>query len=65
MSPIDRTRHIDIRYFAIQDWCEDGDIIMKHIARIINPSDDFTKPFGYILNSCHFHRIIRHHNSNY
>ena len=35
-SLINQTRNINIRYFAIQDWREDGDIIMKHIAVIIN-----------------------------
>ena len=63
-SPTDRTRHIDIRYFAIQDWQEDGDIIMKHIPGIINPSDDFTKPVGYILHARHCRHIMGHYLSN-
>ena len=29
--PIERSRHIDIQYFAIQDWKDRGDIIMRHI----------------------------------
>jgi len=42
--PAGRTRHIDIRFFAIQGWKEQGDIILHYIPGIINPSDDLTKP---------------------
>ena len=31
--PTDRTCHIYIRYFAIQDWKVGGSIIMVHIQR--------------------------------
>jgi hypothetical protein len=34
-SPTDRTRHMDLRFFAIQDWRESGDIVMSHIAGIL------------------------------
>ena len=49
----ERSRHIDIQHFAIQDWAEAGDIIMRHIPGIINPPDDLTKPLGWILHSRH------------
>ena len=51
--PTERTRHIDIRFFAIQGWKERGDIILHHIPGIINPSDDLTKPLGWVLHSRH------------
>lgn len=35
--PTECTQHINVRYFAIQDWREYGDIIVKHIPGIINP----------------------------
>ena len=44
--PTERTRHIDIRFFAIQGWKEQGDVILLHIPGVINPSDDPTKPLG-------------------
>ena len=52
ISPTECTRHLDIRYFSIQDWREAGDIIMEHIPGILNPSDDLTKPSdtSYMLN---------------
>ena len=37
-SPTDRTSYIDICYF-----------IMVHINRILNLSNDLTKPLGYVL----------------
>ena len=60
-SPTDRTRHLDLRYFAIQDWREDGDIIMEHIPGVINPSNDLTKPLGYVLHARHCRRIMGHY----
>ena len=52
---------MDIRYFAIQDWKEDGDIEVHHIPGIINPSDDLTKPLGWVLHSRHCRRLMGHH----
>ena len=49
ISPTEQTRHLDIRYFAIQDWRETGDIIMEHIPGILNPNNNRAKPFGYVL----------------
>ena len=45
-SPTERTRRMALRFFAIQDWREAGDIIMKLISGVLNPSDDMTKPLG-------------------
>jgi hypothetical protein len=42
-KPTTRSCHIDIQHFAIQEWRQRGDIIMHHIAGIINPSDQATK----------------------
>ena len=50
-SPTERARHIDIWYFAIQNWREDKDILMFHIPGVVNPSDGLTKPLGYILHA--------------
>ena len=58
--PTERSRHIDIQHFAIQDWKDAGDIVMRHIPGIINPSDDLTKPLGWVLHSRHARRIMGH-----
>lgn len=60
-SPTGLARHIDIYYFPIQDWKLDGSIIMVHINGILNPSDDMTKPLGYILHSLNCHQIMGHY----
>jgi hypothetical protein len=59
--PTERSRHIDIQHFAIQDWKAAGDIVMCHIPGIINPSDGLTKPLGWILHSRHARRIMGHY----
>jgi hypothetical protein len=58
--PTDRSRHIDIQAFAIQDWKDNGDILMHHIPGVINPSDSLTKPTGWILHSRHCRRLMGH-----
>ena len=60
-SPIERTRHIDYRFFQIQDWRIDGDIIMLHIPGILNVSDAETKPLGFVLHSQHYRQMMGHY----
>ena len=59
--PTERTRHIDIRFFAIQTWKEDNLILLTHIKGILNPSDDLTKPLGWVLHSRHARRLMGHY----
>jgi hypothetical protein len=50
-KPTTHSCHIDIQHFAIQEWCQCGDIIMHHIPGIINHSDQATKALGWTLHS--------------
>jgi hypothetical protein len=59
--PTERSWHIDIQHFATQDWKDAGDIIMSFIPGIPNPSDDLTKPLGWILHERHHACRIRRH----
>ena len=59
-APTDRTRHMAIRFFALQDWRLDGDIIMIHIPGILNVSDNLTKPLGWVLHARHCRRHMGH-----
>ena len=61
-TPTERTRHMDIRFFSLQDWHEDGDLIMKHIPGQLNPSDDLTKSLGRVLHHKHCRRMMGHLN---
>ena len=52
-SPTEQSHHLDIHYFTIQDWREAGDIIMELIPGVLNPSNNMTKPLGYVLHARH------------
>ena len=60
--PTERSRHIEIPFFAIQDWRRDGFIEMTHIAGTINSSDVLTKPLAWVLHSRHARRLMGHYN---
>ena len=63
-KPTERTRHMDIRFFATQDWVHSSkDIRLSHIPGIINPSDDLTKPLGRVLHERHARYVMGHYNS--
>jgi hypothetical protein len=57
----ERSRHIDIQMFAIQDWKDRGDILLAHIPGVINPADALTKALGWVLHSRHLHRLLGSH----
>ena len=59
-KPTERSRHIDVCFFAIQDWKDTGIITMKRIPGIINLADDLTKPLVYVLHSRHARFIMGH-----
>ena len=59
--PTSRTRHCEIRFFAIQGWKEEGSIDMKHIPGILNPSDSLTKLLGWVLHTRHVRRMMGHY----
>ena len=59
------TKHIG--FFALQDWIHvtTKDIELLHIPSIINPSDDLTKPLGWVLHSRHAQYIMGHYDDVY
>ena len=59
--PTVRARHVEIQHFAIQEWRNQGDIIMQHCPGVINSSDDLTKPLGWVLHSRHARRNMGHY----
>ena len=56
-----RARHIEIHDFAIQEWQARKELVMQHIPRIINASDDLTKALGLVLHSQHARRSMGHY----
>lgn len=49
MKPTKRTRHVDSRFFAILDWVQTDQILVKKIDTSDNASDVLTKPTGRII----------------
>ena len=43
-QPTIRTRHMDIKHFAIQEWVEEDLIVLEQIASENNSADSMTKP---------------------
>ena len=51
--PTCRTRHLDIKHFALLDWTETDQIILSSISTHDNPSDCMTNVLGPQLFSRH------------
>jgi hypothetical protein len=59
IRPTDQTRHMDIKWFAIQEWIHiDKDIILIHISGDLNASDALTKALAWIKHSRHMTRAM-------
>ena len=56
--PTDRTRHMDIQYFALQQWIKQKHIILHHMPGTLNPADSLTKALAWILHSRHTNRLM-------
>ena len=58
LKPTKRTRHVDSRYFAILDWVQTDQIIVKKIDTSDNASDVLTKATGRIIFYRHVDTIL-------
>jgi hypothetical protein len=56
--PTDRSRHIDIHNFSLQDWVRQGDVLPEHICGTINPADATAKALGRVLHYRHCMRMM-------
>jgi hypothetical protein len=48
-KPTPRSRHIDVKYYAIQEWVERDLVILQRIDTADNTADILTKPLSRIL----------------
>jgi len=48
-KPTPRSRHIDIKYYAIQEWVERDLVLLTRIDTSLNMGDHFTKPLPKLL----------------
>ena len=59
-KPTTRTRHIDVRYFAICDWVERDLVLLERVDTSQNLADHFTKQLNRILFYRHIDYIMGH-----
>jgi hypothetical protein len=59
-KPTSRTRHIDIKYFALCDWVESDLIRLERIDTSIIIADHLTKPLPQILFHRHADFLLGH-----
>jgi hypothetical protein len=59
-KPTPRTRHMDIKYFALRDWVEQDLIHLERINTKINLADPFTKTLQCASFHCHVDFILGH-----
>ena len=64
-KPTERARHIDIQYFAIQEWTARKIISLDHTPGRINFSDALTKALGNVLLNRHCTRMMGYAGSPY
>jgi hypothetical protein len=57
-KPTERSRHIDVQFFALLQWVKDGDVLLVHVEGTCNPSDALTKPLGWIIHHRHCYRVM-------
>ena len=50
-KPTSRTRHVDIKFYAIQEWVERDLVVLKRIDTAINMADHYTKPLPRIFST--------------
>ena len=60
-----RTKHVDVKKFALLDWVEQDLVIMKRVKTSDNAADGLTKSLGRILHYRHFDYIMGHHKQQY
>ena len=59
-KPTPRTRHVEIKYFALSEWVERDLLSPERVDTSINMADNFTKPLNRILFHRHTDVILGH-----
>eukprot|EP00957_Ditylum_brightwellii_P164448 12519960-Ditylum_brightwellii.AAC.1 len=50
------TSHINISYFALQEWLQEGKVNLAHIRGVANPANALNKALGWTL---HHHHVMQ------
>jgi deoxyuridine 5'-triphosphate nucleotidohydrolase len=59
-QPTRRTRHMEIKHFALLDWVEQDLLILQHVPTSQNVADAMTKPLEKTLFYRHFDTYMGH-----
>jgi hypothetical protein len=59
-KPTTRTRHMDIRYFALAEWVERDLVILEQIHTSVNEADHLTKTLDKTLFYRHVDHLMGH-----
>jgi len=57
-QPTRRTRHMELKHFAILDWVEQDLLILTHIPTSLNVADAMTKPLEKTLFYHHYDKYM-------
>ena len=64
-KPMERSRNIDIQYFAFQEWIAKELVKLFHIHGVANPEDSMTKGLRWVLHTRHITRMMEHCETSY
>ena len=64
-KPTKRTRHVDMRYFAVLDWVEQDLLSVKKISTHDNSTDVLTKSLGQPLFYRHVGTLLGKHRPSF
>ena len=64
-KPMERSRDIDIQYFALQEWVQKVLVKLHHIPGVASLADSMTKELGWVLHTRHVTRLMGHCGSSY
>ena len=59
-QPTRKTRHMEIKHFALLDWVEQDLLILQHVPTSQNVADAMTKPLEKTLFYRHFDTYMGH-----
>eukprot|EP00957_Ditylum_brightwellii_P119617 9126303-Ditylum_brightwellii.AAC.1 len=54
------TQHINVSYFAWQEWVQERKVKLAYSRGVANPADALTKALGWTLHCCHVTQIMGH-----
>jgi hypothetical protein len=56
--PTERSRHVDIKHFALQQLVHNNDVLLEHVRGAITPSEALAKALEWILHHRNCSRVM-------